>query len=465
LTEDAVPPAHRRRLAIAGVVALLVVGCGGPPTAEPSASSGTAALAPSAASSSPISASPSTRASTTVEDRHSDLADLVRQLKAIHPNPFLDQGEIAFQARVDSIDARAETLTDAGFLVAVMELMGHRDRDGHSGVWAMAQTGERLHAWPIWLWDFPDGLRVVAAREPDQDLVGARLVRVGTATVAQARQAVEPLVPRDNASSLRANLPMYLTLPEVLEELGLHERDGPGLSFEFADGSIHELKSDPLPIDAFRDWVFGVYRGAYPDGLPPDEQGPPYLRNRDLAFWTETLTEPAGWYVAYNAVARSSGSRTVGNLAAEILAASPTKPTQPFAIDLRNNGGGDNTTYRGLREAVEAMARERPGRVSIIAGRSTFSAAGNFVTDLLVGPEATSIRLVGEPPGGGLNMYGDVRVVTLPASGIVVLISSRYHQRAPDDDRLALTADVPVEVTWDDYTAGRDPVLEAAFGR
>ena len=31
------------------------------------------------------------------------------------------------------------SLTDAGFLVAVMDLMGHRDRDGHSGAWAMAQ--------------------------------------------------------------------------------------------------------------------------------------------------------------------------------------------------------------------------------------------------------------------------------------------------------------------------------------
>jgi hypothetical protein len=56
-----------------------------------------------------------------------------------------------------------------------------------------------------------------------------------------------------------------------------------------------------------------------------------------------------------------------------------------------------------------------------------------------------------------------VEVVTLPTSGIVVLISSRYHERAPGDDRLELLADVPVELTWDDYAAGRDPVLEAAL--
>ena len=110
------------------------------------------------------------------------------------------------------------------------------------------------------------------------------------------------------------------------------------------------------------------------------------------------------------------------------------------------------------------MARERPGRVSIIAGRSTFSAAGNFITDLLVGPERAEHAARRRAPGGGLNIYGDVRVVTLPSSGIVVLISEDYHLEAPDDDRLALPPDIPVEVTWEDYAAGRDPVLEAALG-
>jgi hypothetical protein len=56
-----------------------------------------------------------------------------------------------------------------------------------------------------------------------------------------------------------------------------------------------------------------------------------------------------------------------------------------------------------------------------------------------------------------------VKVVTLPASKIVVLISARYHERAPGDPRLAITPDVPVEVSWADYAAGRDPVLAAAL--
>jgi len=451
--------AHSQRLAI-GLVALLVAACGGPAVASPSpdVAGSTSTPAPSAqGASSPSAEAPD-------DPRRLDLAYLVAQLERYHPNPYLDEGEVAFRARVAAIEARSADLTDAGFLVAVMDLMGHRDRDGHSGAWAMAQTGERLHAWPVWLWDFPDGLRVVAARAPGSDLLGARLVRVGSLPVEQARRAVEPLVPRDNASSLRANLPMYLLLPEVLDALGLREPGGPSLTFELADGYQRELTADPLPIESYRDWVFGVWGGGFPEGLPPDNDGPPHLRHRELSFWLEELADPAGLYVAYNNVVRTgSDGLPVTDLAAEIAAAAATPSDEPFAIDLRNNGGGDNNTFAALRHAVEAMARARPGRASMIAGRSTFSAAGNFITDLRVGPEARNLRLVGEPPGGGLNIYADVRVVTLPASGIVVLISKRYHERAPGDDRLELAPDVPVEVTWADYAAGRDPVLEAAL--
>ena len=435
-------------------IALLLVapGCGGP-----AATSGPSTVTPSEVLASPSATDPAA-------DRMADLAYLVDELERWHPNPFLDEGEGGFMGRVKAIEATAADLTDAGFLVEVMRLMGARERDGHSGAWAMAQPGDRLHAWPVWLWDFPDGLRVVAAQ--DEAFIGARLLTVGNTPVDDARVAVEPLVPRDNTSSLRSNLPMHLTLPEVLDELGLRAPGGPGLTFELPDGTERELVSDPIRVEVLHDWIVGVYGTDYPTGLPPNPDGPAHLRNRSLAFWTEEVTGPAGLYVAYNFVASQDGEgRHITQLAADIARAAADGPAdEPFVIDMRNNPGGDNTTFRPLRDAIETMAAARPGRTSIIAGRSTFSAAGNFITDLLVGPQRENLRLIGEPPGGGLNIYGDVRVVTLPESGIVVLVSRRYHERAPGDDRLQIEPDLPMELTWEDYAAGRDPLFEAAFG-
>ncbi len=454
----------RRHVAIVALLSLLVAGCGAGPDVESGAPS---AAMPSVAIETPGSSEPQS-APPDPTGRRSDLAFLLERLETVHPNPFLDESVDAFLDRVAAIETRVDTMSDTEFVVAVMDLMGHRDRDGHSGAWALAQPGTLLHAWPVWLWDFPDGLRVVAATEPDRDLIGARLIRVGGADVETASAAVEPLVPRDNPSNLRANLPMHLLVPEILDVLGLRAPGDPGLTFELTDGSTRELVTDPLPMQEFFAWVTGAYGIEFPTGLPPDEAGPPYLRRRTEAFWLETLADsaeiPAGIYAAYNNVVRvdDAGGR-IGQFAADIRAAAAAQPDLPIALDMRNNPGGDNNTFGDVRRAIEALAKERPGRVAIIAGRSTFSAAGNFITDVMVGPEGAGIRLVGEAPGGGLNIYGDVDVVTLPHSKVVVLISGRYHERAPGDDRLALTPDVPVEITWEDYAEGRDPVLEAAF--
>jgi hypothetical protein len=404
-----------------------------------------------------------TRPATTVAPNHeaaagrrADLEQLVDRLVSIHRNPFLDEGEAAFRARVDAVAAGAGERSEAGFLVDVMGLMGHRDRDGHSGAWPLAQTGDRLHALPIWLRAFQDELRIVAARAPYEDLVGSVLTGVGGTPIEEARAALVPLVPADNDSNRRANLPMYLLLPEVLEELGIQRPGAAALTLRRPDGEIEDVDPHPLPIDAFRDWLFSVYP-RYPTAMPPDESGSRERRRRDESFWSEALSD-GELYIAYHEVRSSSGDLTVGRLANMVEAAEG-----PVVVDLRANPGGDNTTYGPFRDALREKASLGAAQVALLTGRDTFSAAGNFVTELKVGAHGDRILLVGEPPGGGLNIYGDTVTVTLEDSGIVVLISRRYHEKAPGDDRLRIEPDIPVEATWEDVEARRDPVLDAAL--
>jgi C-terminal processing protease CtpA/Prc len=130
-----------------------------------------------------------------------------------------------------------------------------------------------------------------------------------------------------------------------------------------------------------------------------------------------------------------------------------------IVIDLRHNSGGDNTTLSPLELALREPAIDRPGRLFAIIGRVTFSAAANFATDIEV---ATSVTFTGEPMGGSPNLYGDTRAVPLPASGQTLYMATRYWERStPDDTRITIEPDLPVDLSSDDYFAGRDPALEA----
>jgi hypothetical protein len=68
--------------------------------------------------------------------------------------------------------------------------------------------------------------------------------------------------------------------------------------------------------------------------------------------------------------------------------------------------------------------------------------------------------LVGEPPGENLNSYSEVRVLTLPHSGIVIQYSTKYNRLGKDGE--TLQPDLPVTRSIGDWLAGRDPALESA---
>ena len=104
----------------------------------------------------------------------------------------------------------------------------------------------------------------------------------------------------------------------------------------------------------------------------------------------------------------------------------------------------------------------RRGRLYLLTGRATFSAAANFAAEI---DRDTRAIIVGEPTGGGVETYGDTFPLTLPTLGWTVHIAARYHERkkSRSDHRLAVEPDVPVDLTSSQYFAGRDPVLERAL--
>jgi C-terminal processing protease CtpA/Prc len=129
---------------------------------------------------------------------------------------------------------------------------------------------------------------------------------------------------------------------------------------------------------------------------------------------------------------------------------------------VRLNGGGDNTTYGPLTSLFGSPAVNKRGRLYLLIGRGTFSAAGNFSAEI---DRATRAVIVGEPTGGGVETYGDTFPVHLPTVGWTVRIAARYHERKKSrtDRRLAVEPDLPLELTSAQYFAGRDPVLERAL--
>jgi hypothetical protein len=388
--------------------------------------------------------------STTASPRAGDIRVLLEALERVHPDPWHDVSEADFRAAADKLAARYAELEPDERLVELMRLLALLgERDGHSGVFPLDPAHEReLSLLPVRLYDFPDGLYVVAALDRP-DLVGARVEAIAGVPVDELRDLVEPLVPRDNEQSLRARLPQFMVVAEVLHGLRVTDSVRP-TEVTLAGGETVTLA--PVPASAYGAAFPDLFHPMVPAGLPQRSE-PAYLARRLDDRWLTTLDGGRVVYAAYNVTLGSTS-----DLAAELRRRTRRPGVELVVLDLRHNPGGNNTTYGPLLEELVAL-----GDAVVLVSRTTFSAAANLLAELEGLAEPV---FVGEPSGGSPNLYGDPVEVALPGAGLTAQIASVYWElAAADEERLAFDPDVPVELTSADYFAGRDPVLKAALRR
>lgn len=386
-----------------------------------------------------------------------DVRDLGAAIEQIHPDPFRSVSRQRFDAEVNALAGRASSIPRDELLVGVLRVVALLGpRNGHTGLFPGDPSHAReLHLYPLRLYAFADGLYVVDA--VDRSLVGNELLAIAGIPVAQVLERVEPLVPRDNDSNLRGLAPHFLLTAEVLDGLGIVDgAQSAEFTFERPDGqrvdvSLASVRA-PQYVSRFDDALFGHYPSILPHAAKPL-----YLSGSARPMWTRTLAGGRAVYLGFNSVRRPTPA-FLRRL--ERLVRGPK--VRRTIVDVRLNGGGDNTTYGSLVDLLAAKKVNRRGRLYLLTGRATFSAAGNFAAEI---DRYTHALVVGEPTGGGVETYGDTFPVALPTAGWTVHVAARYHERkkSPGDRRLAVEPDVRVELTSAQYFAGLDPVLARAL--
>jgi peptidase S41-like protein len=383
-----------------------------------------------------------------------DVRDLGDSIEQIHPAPFRSISRGRFEAEVNDLAARAPRISRDELLVGVLRIIGSLGpRNGHTGLFPGDPGNVRpLHLYPIRLYRFADGVFVVDA--DDRSLVGRRLVAVEGTPTERVFELVEPLVPHDNAWNTRGMAPHYVLTAEVLHGLGIVDTAGAAdFTLEGSGGERTDVTLTPIPGPQYASEFADPLHGHYPSVLPSAPR-PLYLANNGKPLWVTTLAGQRAVYVGFNAVSAPAPAvlRRIRRLAL-------APRTRRVIVDLRLNGGGDNTTYGPLVDLFASKQVNRRGKLVLLIGRATFSAAANFAAEI---DRDTRAVFVGEPTGGGVETYGDTVPVLLPSLGWYVYVASRYHERkrGPMDHRLAVAPDVRVELTSALYFAGQDPVLE-----
>ena len=381
-----------------------------------------------------------------------DIAAIIPGLERIHPDPYHGTSKADLQAAVDALVGEAPSLTDDQLLVGVSRiaaLVSAKGCDAHTGVFMWGGGSYPLESLPLRLWLFGDDLVIVDALPPHEDLIGARIESIEGRPIADVRAALDPLIPRDNDQTVRLLTPRYLLIPQVLRGLGLPNDDSVRLRFALPDEPSREVDLASIPMADYNTWA-----GPYGLHLPPPPAHPDtsWLARTDRELWWEVLPGGRTVYVQLNRV--DSPGSNVTELREQLAGAEVTT----IVLDLRHNVGGEVRPLDTLVELFDAGVGEDPGKLFVLTGRNTFSAASMLAARLDARTEAT---FIGEPMGGCPTFYADPVELPLVHSGLSMTIASTLEVGVDaNDTRQTIVPDVPVEITQEEWAAGDDPAME-----
>ena len=366
-----------------------------------------------------------------------DLDYLSTQLAAREDPEAFAAGKARFSEEIAALIERAPSASNAQMAVGIMQAVAS------FGIAHSAVTDLLFPAYPIRLAVFSDGLHVTAVDAAYRDLLGARLVRVGAISGQAAYERVSTVISHENQAWLSELAPQDLTMPTILDGLGILTSGHDELTFRTLTGATVTV-SPP----------------AYPPGQNPPlirlPTSPPLYQQRpEEPFWFSYLAADQTLYVRYTQCTDPAGFAA---LTKQVFALAATHPVQRLVVDLRQNEGGDTGVFDPFLAQLEASPLSRPGRLYAVIDQGTFSSGMDTAVELA----SAGATLIGAPTGGKPDSYGEIGTFKLPDSGLTISYATQYFAAAaPGTDPPSLMPAITIEPTFAQYASGDDPVMDA----
>jgi tetratricopeptide (TPR) repeat protein len=390
---------------------------------------------------------PDTTGWTRDEGWRRDIDLLYEETKRVNP----DYRDRPFPAELDrryqELKRDVPRLSDEEIFVRMSRMLAVLHQ-GHIALWSPPHD----RFLPFRFYAFPDGLYIVEARGAYRELAGARVVSFGSMPADTAL--------RHLAEALSADGDMeYLWGVSRLAETGWLKGLGGTASADSVRMTVQ------LPGRAPRTLAVATSDSA-PQGrqdrlvAPPGVPAPLFLRNVGETFWHTAVPEHHAVYVQVNNILDAE-HETLAAYGRRLWTVLDTTRAANLILDIRHNNGGSTVLYPELLRTLIAYSRVPGHQVWVLIGRRTYSAAGNFVTDL---ERLTDPVFVGEASSECCNLHGDPAAIRLPWSGVQGEVTAvKWQLSQPGDARREISPEVPVQLTAAAYFAGQDPALDAIY--
>ena len=393
------------------------------------------------------------------EGWRTDLALLAREVrrKGYAQGVYRALSQKDFDDSVRKLNDAVPKLSDGQIVVGMMRLLKSVG-DGHTGILRPPAQADYALALPLQFYLFKEGLFIIGADPRYKDLLGAQVVRFGGRSIEDVMSALDPVISRDNDLWPTQVAPYRMRSLPLLNALGVTS-DIHKISLDIVDASGNRraaiVEADANNPDIWNQFPASWLTYAQTLGAPL----PLYLKNTTSNYWFEYDPASKVVYFQFNRVLNDA-NESLAAFSDRLYRFINEHDVSKLVIDMRWNNGGNTYLSRPLlNRIIRSDKVNQRGKLFVIIGRRTFSAAQNTATYF---ERYTNAIFVGEPTGSSPNFVGEETPFSLPYSKIVANVSDLYWESSwPQDHRKWIAPQIYVPPTFAAYRANRDPALEA----
>lgn len=377
-----------------------------------------------------------------------DLTYLEKRINELLYVPNQAISKTGLSEEILNIKTTITSLSDEQIVFKIMKLFGALG-SGHNVIIPTSPNKGALKKLPIQFYQFNDGLFIVDAEESFEKWIGYKVDFIENMPAEAALLKTNALNARDNDMQILWLGPYYLELPDVLKGLGISEgANQVTMTLSDKKGTSEKVTMHPIS------WDFS----GFPI-LPKlkTENQPLFLSKTEDYYWSKIVPEQNAIYIQFNLVQQKK-ELTLLDFNLKLRENIKKSNSQNLILDLRFNSGGDGSLYPPmLKTLIEFEIINPEGKIFVLMGRGTFSAAQNLLTELT---KFTNAILVGEPSGSKPSFIGEAGWFKLPYSGLLGIVASQYHQTSKAEDyRNWIAPHIPIGLSSTDYFNGNDKAL------
>lgn len=371
-----------------------------------------------------------------------DIEFFKNELPKRHKNPFSIITKEEFEERVSTLEQNVDKMDNYQVFSELGKIIASI-KDAHT--MTNYVDGKK---YPLDFYVINDDMYILNADKSLTDMMYSKIISVDGISIDIIKDELKQQIAYENESWLKLLLGNYF-IPSYIYGAGIEKN---AASHNFRVEKDGELKEFEVPVLNFEDTI----------DFYDDKSGDKMLGKFERYYDYKYLQKDKALYFEYNVCADMDALK-FKDFNDSMFKDIEANEIEKVIVDLRGNTGGNSEILNPFTERLKSYIESNSDvKVYVLVGRKTMS-SGMFaifrIRDAV--PDAVC---VGEPTGGAIDCYGDVKVFYLPNSQLPVQYSTKYFEFSKTfkyeiNGNNTYTPDVLLSPSIDDFVNINDVVL------